>query len=117
MLPALTLLLLGIFGYGQYFLLAHSAQQMANDAARATIAGLSPAERTALAHASVARAITKLPTMTAGQVAVAVKEDAGLVTVQVRLDAAANEFMRLAVVPMPDPVIERRGVVRQGGVE
>ena len=37
-LPALTLLLLGIFGYGQYFLLAHSAQQMANDAARATIA-------------------------------------------------------------------------------
>ena len=47
----------------------------------------------------------------------AVKEDAGLVTVQVRLDAAANEFMRLAVVPMPDPVIERRGVVRQGGVE
>src|SRR3546814_1825318 len=44
-LPLLVTLLLGLVCYGQYFLIAHSVQQIANDAARATIGGLTSDER------------------------------------------------------------------------
>lgn len=116
-LPLLAVLLLGVLGYGQYFLLAHSAQQIANDAARATIAGLSSAERVALANAMVAREIMQLPNMGAGQVAVAVEEAGDLVNVHVRLDATSNALFSLQMLPMPDALIERRGTVRMGGLE
>src|SRR3546814_9897733 len=45
----LVTLLLGLVCYGQYFLIAHSVQQIANDAARATIGGLTSDERSRLA--------------------------------------------------------------------
>src|SRR3546814_1310506 len=48
-LPLLVTLLLGLVCYGQYFLIAHSVQQIANDAARATIGGLTSDERSRLA--------------------------------------------------------------------
>ena len=53
LLPLLICLLMGVLGYGQYFLLAHSVQQIANDAARATVPGLSATERASLARQSV----------------------------------------------------------------
>ncbi|WEK41764.1 MAG: TadE/TadG family type IV pilus assembly protein [Candidatus Sphingomonas colombiensis] len=59
--PILLAVLLGVLGYGQYFLLAHSAQQLANDSARATIAGMSAAERLGLANAAMARSLSRLP--------------------------------------------------------
>src|SRR3546814_13515496 len=51
-LPLLVTLLLGLVCYGQYFLIAHRVQPIANDAARATLGGLtsdepSPQTRTA----------------------------------------------------------------------
>ena len=50
--PVLLLLMSGIFTYGGYFLTAHTVQQLANDAARASIAGLDDTERLALARES-----------------------------------------------------------------
>src|SRR3546814_16160648 len=44
----LVTLLLGLVCYGQYFLIAHSVQQIANDSARATIGGLTSDERNRL---------------------------------------------------------------------
>jgi Flp pilus assembly protein TadG len=116
-LPPLTMLLLGIFGYGQYFLLAHSVQQIANDAARATIAGLSSTERRTLANATVTSEVALLPNVKAGQYSVVVAESGDLVTVTVALDASANPLMKMSFVPMPDSLIKRQGVVRQGGVD
>lgn len=114
-LPLLATLLLGILAYGQYFLLAHSTQQLANDAARATIAGVSAAERVTLANASVAREIATLPEIKAKPVSVAVEEAAELVTVRVRVDARDVGLFNVPLVPMPDPLIERHAVVRPGG--
>jgi Flp pilus assembly protein TadG len=116
-LPPLAMLLLGILGYGQYFLLAHSVQQMANDAARATIAGLSTTERRTLANATVTSEVALLPNVKAGQYTVVVAETGDLVTVTVALDASTNPLMKMSFVPMPDPLIKRQGVVRQGGSE
>ena len=116
--PLLALIAMGILNYGQYFLLAHSTQQIANDAARATIAGLSAAERVTLAEAMVTKEMTQLP-VGAGQVAVAVTENGTdkLVTVKVRVDASSNAMFKLKIVPMPEAIIERSGTVRQGGLE
>ncbi len=116
-LPALVLLLLGIFGYGQYFLLAHTVQQIANNAARATISGLSKDEREAQATAAVARELALLPNAPANAYGVKVEDANGFTTVQIRLDAAGNELLKIGFVPMPSAVIVRKAVVRQGGTE
>lgn len=116
-LPPLALLLLGIFGYGQYFLLAHSVQQIANNAARATIAGLSTPERKTLAEAAVDSEVAHLPDVKTHQYWVDVDEPGNLVKVTVTINAASNPLFQMSLVPMPDAVIKRQGVVRKGGIE
>ena len=64
--PVLMMLLLGIFVYGGYFLVAHTTQQLANDAARAA------AEWTAgaldAAHLEVLRSLPQGPMQVNGDV-------------------------------------------------
>ena len=114
--PVLLTILLGVLGYGQYFLLAHSAQQLANDSARATISGMSAAERVGLASAAMARDLSRLPEIKPGTAAIAVEEAPPMVTVRVRIDASAIGLFRIKLLPMPDPMIERSAVIQQGGV-
>jgi Flp pilus assembly protein TadG len=115
-LPVLVMLLFGLLAYGQYFLLAHSTQQLANDAARATIAGMSTAERLTLAQASVNREKAALPEAARATITTAVDEAVDTVTVRVRMDASNVTLFRSQIIPMLDPVIERRAVIRPGGV-
>lgn len=115
-LPVLVLLMFGLLAYGQYFLLAHSTQQLANDAARATIAGLSSAERLTLAQASVNREKAVLPEAARSTITTAVDEAVDTVTVRVRMDASNVTLFRSQIIPMLDPVIERRAVIRPGGI-
>ena len=115
-LPLLLCLLLGVLGYGQYFLLAHSMQQIANDAARATISGLDADERTTLARHSVSEDIAALGQFAATRVATQVDEQGDAVIVDVTLDAHGMAPFTTPIVPMPQPVIERRTVVLRGGL-
>ncbi|HVI99788.1 MAG TPA: TadE/TadG family type IV pilus assembly protein [Sphingomonas sp.] len=113
-LPLLVTLLLGLVCYGQYFLIAHSVQQIANDAARATIAGLTPAERRQLAiHAADAAAAAN-PEVDAGAMEVAVSEDGATIAVRVTLDAGAR-LIRFPLVPMPSSRIARNAEVLTPG--
>jgi Flp pilus assembly protein TadG len=115
-LPLLVCLLMGVLGYGQYFLLAHSVQQIANDAARATVAGTSSGERSTLAQQSAADDINALREFPAARVTTRISESGDSVAVDVALDAHDMALFRTAIVPMPDPLIERRAVVRRGGL-
>lgn len=115
-LPVLLGVLFGILLYGQYFLLAHSVQALANDAVRATLGGLNATERRTIAAASVATELTTLPELTATRVTTTTTEGAGFVTVSVRYDASNTAIFRAKLLPMPDPVIERKAVVRTGGI-
>ena len=54
--------------------------------------------------------------MPADRVSTLIDESGGLVTVRVRFDASNIGLFRTPLVPMPDPVIERRAVIRAGGV-
>ena len=115
-LPILLCLLMGVLGYGQYFLLAHSVQQIANDAARATVAGLDADERASLARQSVADDVAALHTFAASRVATEVAESGDSVAVAVTLDAHGLAPFTTPIVPLPAPSIERRAVVRRGGL-
>lgn len=115
-LPVLVCLLMGVLGYGQYFLLAHSVQQIANDAARATVAGLDPDERKHLAETSVTQDVSALGNLPRGRVAAAVNETGDSVAVEVTLDAHGMALFTTSLVPMPSPMIERRAVVLRGGL-
>jgi Flp pilus assembly protein TadG len=114
-LPLLASLLLGIVCYGRYFLVAHSVQQIANDAARVTVAGLTPAERDRLATQTAAAAAAANPEIDPADMTVAVREHGQTLSVRITFDAR-GEFMRFPLVPMPSSRIERSAVVLVGGI-
>lgn len=116
LLPVLATMLYGMLAYGQYFLIAHSVQQLANDAARATVAGTTSDERRTLAMNSVTDELPRLNAMPSSKVVTEVDESSGLVTVRVRFDASAIGLFRTPLVPLPDARIERRAVIRTQGV-
>lgn len=109
-LPMLLTLVAGMLCYGQYIWLAHSVQAAANDAARAIVAGVTPAERRTLAQAAVANGLTGVAEVTTDKVTLVVDELGSRATVRLRVDARALTLLSTGMVPLPEPVIERRAV-------
>src|SRR3546814_11319158 len=106
----LVTLLLGLVGDGQYFLIAHSVQQIANDAARATIGGLTSDERSRLAVDAADAAAAINPEIDVEAMQVAVHEQGATIAVSVTVDAGAR-LIRFPLVPMPSPRIARTAAV------
>ena len=104
-LPLFAALAMGILVYGQYFMLAHSVQQAANDGARAAITGLDPADRQAIATRAVDRSLGSVAGASAENRAVAVSETSDAVTVAVTFTVPEGNFLRTSLVPSPDNVI------------
>jgi Flp pilus assembly protein TadG len=114
--PIFILMLCGIMAYGGYFWSAHAVQQVANDAARAAVAGLAGPERENLARAAVEAEIADYAYLDAPNASVAVTDLADRMTVTVTYDATDSFFFALRhIVPMPSPRISRRASVRHGG--
>ncbi|ALJ13057.1 TadE/TadG family type IV pilus assembly protein [Sphingopyxis macrogoltabida] len=104
-LPLFLALLMGILVYGQYFLLAHSVQQAANDGARAAIVGLDAADRRAIATRAVDRSLQGAPQITPDKRTIAVSETGDAITVGVTYTVPADSFLRTSIVPVPGNVI------------
>jgi Flp pilus assembly protein TadG len=115
-LPIITTMLFGILVYGNYFFLAHSIQQLANDAARSSIAGLTDDERTDLATETAMVEAAAASAIDADRLAVDVVDHDDFVTVRVTYDASDSSIFRIGLLPMPDPVISRTAAVRMGGL-
>lgn len=111
LLPMLLSMVMGVVCYGQYIWLAHSVQSAANDAARAIVAGLTPDERLTLAQAAIAIDMASVPELRRNQIALAIEEGGARATVKLRVDARALTLLSSGMVPLPEPVIERRAVV------
>ena len=103
-LPLLLALLMGVLVYGQYFMLAHSVQQAANDGARASIVGLDATDRSVVASRAVARSLQAVR----GTHSVAVSETTEAITVAVTFTAPQGSFLRSSFVPSPGNVIRAR---------
>jgi Flp pilus assembly protein TadG len=113
--PLFLLMLLGILAYGGYFWRAHALQQVANDAARAAIAGLTAPERATIARATVTGEIGQLAGLQPNLATVTVREQDDAILVTLAYDARRDAFFQLPLVPMPQPIIERIAAVRLGG--
>ena len=103
-LPLLLALLMGMLVYGQYFMLAHSVQQAANDGARASIVGLDAADRSAVASRAVGRSLQAVD----GAHSVAVSETSEAITVAVTFTVPQDSLLRSSFVPSPGNVIRAR---------
>ena len=114
--PLFVVILLGIMSYGGYFWLAHSVQQLANDAARAAVAGLSATERQSLAQSTIASEISDYAFLTASGVVTTVNTQTNSMTVSIAYNAAQTPFFALgSLVPMPSSIITRTATIRLAG--
>jgi len=107
-LPLFLALLMGILVYGQYFLLAHSVQQAANDGARAAIVGLDASDRSAIATRAVDRSMQAIAGFSPATRSVAVSETSDAVTVAVTYHVPSTSLIRSSFVPSPGNVIRAR---------
>jgi Flp pilus assembly protein TadG len=117
--PILLMLLFGIIGYGHAFGVYHGVQQLAAEAARASVAGLDDAERERLARDFVTRNIGSYAFLEPGKLTVrttALGAPAPSFEVAIAYDYSDSVFNRLSsIVALPMPVVERRAVVQRGG--
>ena len=114
--PILIFMMMGITGYGGYFWMSHSVQQLANDAARAAMPGLTAAERASLAQASVAAGAGDYAQLKASKVTTRVLDRDGRLTVRVSYNAADSfAFAAKGLAPMPSDQINRQASVQLGG--
>ncbi|MGY4397740.1 Flp pilus assembly protein TadG [Sphingomonas sp. UYAg733] len=111
-LPLLLTFLLGIVAYGNWFLTAHDVQQAANDAARATIAGLTPTERATIAASSVETNMRRSGGLDPRRASVQLEDDGATLVVHVTYDARNNPLLAIKFLPMPSPTIERSAAIR-----
>lgn len=114
--PLFLVLVIGILVWGQYFWIAHTVQQMANDSARAALAGLDTAERESLARATLAAEVADYPSLRAEAAAVVVDNQADRLTVSIHYDTGQDAFRAFdGLVPSPPKTVLRQASVRLGG--
>ncbi len=117
--PVALLFLCGLLAYGIYFGAAHSVQQLAADAARASVSGLSDAERTSIATAHVAASGASYPFLRSNRISVsaqALPSDSSQFEVRVAFDSTDLPIWALSgLVPLPDKTITRVAIIKRGG--
>ena len=114
--PVLVMLVFGILMYGGYFLMAHSVQQLANDAARAAVGGMTDTERRQLATSALASELPTYGYLSPAFTQLTYADQAGVMTVGVAYDASSSPLWALnGVIPMPSSTIVRNAAVQVGG--
>jgi Flp pilus assembly protein TadG len=116
--PVFLVMLLGIMSYGGYFWMAHSLQELANDSARAALAGLTSDERQTLAQSTLASEIKSYGTLDPCAAIATYTGDAQGYTVSISYDASKSNGVFWAtadLVPMPSSTIVRSASIKLGG--
>lgn len=118
--PVLFMIVFGIGVYGIYLGAKHNLDQLAAEAARATISGITDQERGELARRSVDVAMKSGSLFRQGSLVIAVgadPDDADIYTVTLNFDATTlglKGFARL--MPMPPDLLRSSVSVRRGGL-
>lgn len=118
--PVFLVMLLLMVGYGIYLSAAHSIQQLAADAARASIAGLGADERVLLASAYIEKNGSRYVFLEPDNLSVDVRDDprdANQFRVDLKYDASNLPIWGIyGAHLLPGQVIERRSTIRLGGI-
>ena len=117
--PLFFMVLLGVLIFAIYFGTVHSVQQIAAEAARATVQGLTETERAELAQNQVKNIVGSYPLIDPNYLSVTAAtapSDANLFNVSISYDASRSiVFAFEGLIPMPSKTIARSAVVRRGG--
>lgn len=118
-LPIFLMLSFGIVAYGSYLAVVHSVQQIAAEAARSAVAGLTDVERATLARRNVYNHVGSYPLIDPGRLFVehaATDPSTGTFRVRLRYDADDMFVFQLpTVVTLPSRQIIRSAAVQRGG--
>lgn len=118
--PVFLLMATGLLAYGIYFGAAHSVQQLAADAARTSVAGLTASERASLVASFVANNANGYPLLDRQALSYAVgpePDDADDYRVTLSYDASDLPIWDLyPPLPLPSRTITYSSVIRLGGL-
>jgi len=117
--PVFLMLVFGIVMFGAYLGLVHDVQQLAAEAARSSVAGLSEGERASLANKYVASNAASYPLIDPTKLKVNAATstmDANVFVVAVTYDAAGSFIYSLPTfVGAPSSTIVRTAAIPRGG--
>lgn len=117
--PLFLMLVFGIVVYGSYLAVAHGVQQLAAEAARSSVGGLSDSERAALAQAYITANAATYPLIEPAHLTVnaaASPGNANIFVVTINYDASDMFIYAMpSLVPAPPPAISRSAVIPYGG--
>lgn len=114
--PIFIVLMLGIMSYGGYFWLAHAVQQLANNSARAAVAGLSATERQSLAQSTINAEVQDYAFLSTSSASVSVTSQTDAMTVSIAYNASNTPFFTLSgLIPMPSSTITRTATIKLAG--
>lgn len=114
--PPLIMLVFGAIQYGVYLGVAHSVQQLVNDAARVAIAGLDIRERKDLVDAHVKNRGDDYSFLVRGRIRANVTEESDAIVVRADYDASNLPIFALkGLLPLPSSTITQQSVVMLGG--
>lgn len=118
--PVFLLMMFGMMSYAIYFGASHSIQQLAADAARTSIPGLTESERNSLVRGFIERNAGSYMLVDPSKLQVEVGDkpnDPDQYQVIVRYDASSLPIWNLyPPLPLPDPVITFVSSIRRGGI-
>lgn len=117
-LPVFLTLVFGIVVFGSYLAVVHGVQQLAAEAARSSIAGMSDSERGSIASNYVSANAGTYPLIDASHLSVNAATsaaNANVYVVTVNYDASGMFIYALPFVPMPPSSIARSAAIPYGG--
>ena len=118
MLPLFLAFIFGIILFGSYLAMVHGVQQLAAEAARSSVAGMTNTERNSLATSYVAANASTYPLLVPGNLTVSAApspSNANVYVVTVNYNAAGNFIYQLPFVPAPASTIVRSAAIQYGG--
>jgi Flp pilus assembly protein TadG len=117
--PMFILILMTLIAYGIYLSVAHSVQQIAADAARTAVAGITETEREQLVSNFVSTSTLNGAFLDRNKLKVTVAPDptnSNQFTVSVEYDAENLPIWNLYSFALPDKTIKRFATIRMGGI-
>ncbi len=118
LLPVFLTMVFGIVVFGSYLAVIHGVQQLAAEAARSSVAGISDTERKSLASNYVKANVGTYPLITPNNVdikAATSGSNPNVFVVTVTYNAAGMFIYSLPFVPTPSPTIVRSAAIPFGG--
>jgi Flp pilus assembly protein TadG len=117
--PVFVTMMFGIIVFGSYLAVAHGLQQLAAEAARASVAGVSDSERNSLAQSYIDGNIGSYPLLTASRLTrdPAVTDPSNSVfSITLRYDLSSSFIYSLPnFVPAPPSTLVRSAAIQRGG--